>query len=104
MKKKQTVKSDSVSRARQIAEKAKPNMRVVQVIPQQEEAQAAPDAIAPEVEAARRKYGFKAATSAKPAKDLHMVVMEPKQTTDARVAPNKLTLIVDDDKVVGEQG
>jgi hypothetical protein len=99
MIKKRTVNADATSRVRQIAEKARPNMQVVDVVPASDELQAAPDAIVPEIE-----RGFKAAITKNPAKELHMVVMEPKKGTDERVPNRKLTLIVDDEKVVGEQG
>jgi hypothetical protein len=104
MAKKRKTESDAASKVRQIAEKAKPNMRVVEIRPTVAGQEATSDAIAQDVENARKKYGLRAAPEAKPTKKLHMVVMEPKQTTDARVAPRKLTLIVDEDKVVGEQG
>src|SRR6266516_3786803 len=103
MAKKRTAKFDAISKVRHIAETAKPTMRVVQVIPTSEQIQAEPDAIAPDIEDARRKYGLKPATTEKPSKPLHMVVMEPKRPTDASVTPRRLTLVVDEDKVVGEQ-
>ncbi len=97
---KKSLSSDAAAKARQVAEKAKPHMRVVEVAPLSDEQKAVPDAVVPDLTA---KVGAKAAPLQKPVKELHMVVMEPKKATDAR-APKKLTLVVDEDKVVGEQG
>jgi len=93
------VSQDSAERARQIAEKAKPNMRVVEVAPIADELLATPDAVVPDLDHAHRKYGVKN-ESETPSKELHMVTMEPKQASDA--GPRRHTLIVDDEKVVGE--
>jgi hypothetical protein len=86
-------------RARQIAEKAKPHLRAVEVAPVSDELIATADATVPDLEHAQRKYGKKNASRA-PAKELHMVTMEPKRPSDA--GPKRHTVIVDDEKVVGE--
>jgi hypothetical protein len=93
------------SRARQVAEKAKPHMRVVeQPIQDAETLGVAPDATVPDDELVQRKYGVIRPDSAVPVNELHMVVMEPKNAVDARTGHLRRTLIVDDNQVVGEEG
>jgi hypothetical protein len=94
------IAQNAVSRARQIAEKAKPHLRVVEVAPVADEAVPTADATVPELEQAHKKYAVKAAATPEPSKDLHMVTMEPKIASDE--GPKRHTLIVDDEKVVGE--
>lgn len=93
--------SDDASRARQIAEKAYPNMRAVEVVPGIDEIQVAPDATVPDIEHVQRKYGIEPKRGAAPAKDLHMVVLEPRETSDTRGGRQTKTVVVDDEKVVG---
>ncbi len=62
------VSQDAATKARQIAQKAKPNMRVVDVTPISDELVATPDAAVPDLEA----------------------------------GPKRHTVVVDDEKVVGE--
>ena len=93
------VSQDAATKARQIAQKAKPNMRVVDVTPISDELVATPDAAVPDLEHAHRKYGVKV-ESETPSKELHMVTMEPKHASDA--GPKRHTVVVDDEKVVGE--
>ena len=97
---KNTVSQDAVLRARQIAEKAKPNMRVVEVMPVADDRIPTADATVPDLDLARKKYSAKSTVTPEPSEDLHMVTMEPKIASDA--GPRRRTLIVDDEKVVGE--
>jgi len=94
------IAQDAVSRARQIAEKAKPHMRVVEAAPVADEAIPTADATVPDLEHAHKKYAVKTAATPEASKDLHMVTMEPKIASDE--GPKRQTLIVDDEKVVGE--
>ncbi len=96
------VVKDPALKARQIAEKAKPNMRVVEVAPLADEFLATPDATVPDMEHVQKKYGVRTNSDAGSSELLHMVTMEPKQASDA--GPRRRTLIVDDKKVVGESG
>jgi hypothetical protein len=95
---------DAALKARRIAEKAKPNMQFAEAVPDSDAAGAAPDATTPEVEQVSRKYGFTAPKPAKQGKTLHMIPMKPKKVTDSRVGEQKRVIIVDNEKVVGEQG
>ena len=105
MAKKESSESDSVARARQIAEKAKPNMRVVEVVPHSEESQAQADSVTPDMQDAARKYGFKQESLPKPGKNVHIVRMESKRKVDSHVSPT-VSLVVDVDKgeVTGATG
>src|SRR5262249_40358160 len=100
--------------AQQIAQKAKPNWRPVP----RESAEsltdayltAKPDAQTPELDALMRKYfgdtaeNYRAeAKKPAPPQKSELVVMEPKNASDARPVGRKRVL-VEDGKVVGEQG
>ena len=97
---KRNVSQDAVLKARRIAERAKPHMRVVEVTPIADQLIPTADATVPDLEVAHRKYLVKAAATPGTTKDLHMVTMEPKEASDA--GPRRRTVIVDDEKVVGE--
>ncbi len=104
----------TTSTAEQVAQKAKPNWKPVPANTGQDGNDILPsaaDAQTPELEALHRKY-FGASTEAltsavravksKPVKKSKMVVMEPKNAVDAR--QGRKTVLVEDGKVIGEQG
>lgn len=96
--------ADSVLRAQLIAEKSKPNMKVVEVAALSNDSSfLGSDQSGPELEVVKKKYGLK--NNSKPGgKELHMVVMEPKVDSADEKARQRKVVIVDDEKVVGEQG
>ena len=97
----------------QIAEKANPNWRAVAPPPAEADVGASliePDATSPELGRLMDKF-FGASEGAQrsaslapdaPAKSSELVVMEPKVSSDVR--PGRKVVLVEDGKVVGEQG
>lgn len=106
------VKKTSKLSAREVAEKAKPNWRVVPAPPAGTDAAEPPakaDATTPEVDFLLDKYFGRAKADsiskkkAPPApKESHMVVMEPRTGVDAR--PGRKVMLVENGEVTGEQG
>ncbi|MGO9770520.1 MAG: hypothetical protein ACLPSW_13385 [Roseiarcus sp.] len=99
--------------ATQVAEKAKPNWRAVTRPAADADAGSSPirpDATSPELDSLMTKYfgaskprpRAAARTLESPAKESELVVMEPKVAADVR--PGRKVLLVEDGKVVGEQG
>ena len=107
-------KKTTTSTAEQVAQKAKPNWQPVPAGEGQDNNEITPsaaDAQTPELEALHRKYfgaSAEAMTSAvpavdsKPVKSSKMVVMEPKNAADSR--QGRKTVLVENGKVIGEQG
>jgi hypothetical protein len=87
-----------------IAMKGKPNMQIAEPIPETDEPLSPADATVPEQQSPGEQRSIREATAAKPPKKLHMVVMETKTPTDARTGRRRRTVIVDDEKIVGEEG
>ncbi len=93
-------------RAREVAQRAKPNMRVVDVVPEADELRAKPDAVVkvfPQMSKNRLANG-----PASSAQELHMVAMQVKNAADSRTNMRGLggprVHIVDEDQVIAEQG
>ena len=99
--------------AEQVAQKAKPNWKPVPAEAADPASdryrKAEPDAQTPELDALYRKYfGAQAedarrARKAAPPKQSKLVMMEPKNASDARRVGRKVVL-VEDGEVIGEQG
>jgi hypothetical protein len=99
--------------AEQVAQKAKPNWKAVAAAPAADNPYrslrpARPDAATPELDVLYRKYfgadqvqTTKAKKTTRP-KQSKMVVMEPKNAADT--SPGRKTVLVEDGKIVGEQG
>ncbi len=96
-----------------VAERGKPNWKAIGRVAVDRVAGSPPDASSPELAHLRRKYlgalaSSDSPTSASPAtrirkgNDVAMIVMEPKQAADTR--PGRKVVIVDQGKIIGEQG
>jgi hypothetical protein len=101
---KRAAAADALSRARRIAERAKPNMRAAEALQLADEVTAKPDAAMPDIDIAQRKFGMAVQPATGGDQELHMVVMETKDATDDTAGRQRKVMLVDGQKVVGEQG
>ncbi len=89
----------------EIAEESKKGWKAVTVPPADMSPGDAPDAVVPELEALKKRYGMAVRGKKKEVKkpsEMHMVILQPPGGTDTRAG--RKVVLVEGGKKVGEQG